>query len=555
MGRHESHTATESLLPWPQTPGGRRAFVAALLVLAVGAVVAVPLALLREGDGGRAGAVGSCGNRPSVSIVAAEQVVPVVRAAASRAAAGGTCASFQVSAVSSAAEAATILSGAAPEVWVPDSSVWVDQLNSAGPARAWVARGSVASSPVVLALPDAMADKAPGSPSWSRLMSGALPLRIADPDTDTTGRLALFSLHGALGSSATARKLAGAATVRLSHTVAPSEAELFRGFVDSPSRSAAFTASEQAVAAFNRDHPEQGLVAVVPREGTSVLDFPWVAAPGLDSARLEATDAVFRELRGPRAEEDLRRAGLRDPDGAGQPQLEGMPEGPVTQVDALPPQARVTALALWASVRTEMRMIAAIDVSGSMAWPAGGKSRVELAQGAAMTALATFPRATEVGLWEFSTGRGKGGRDWKQLAPIRPLEAKVGPVTQQELLTRALKTLPARLKGDTGLYDTVLAAVRAVRKGYDPDRVNSVVLLTDGINDDPSGITLTKLLATLRKEQVPDRPVRVVLVGMGPEADAATLAKIAEATDGASYVARDPKDITTVFVQALLSRG
>jgi Mg-chelatase subunit ChlD len=202
-----------------------------------------------------------------------------------------------------------------------------------------------------------------------------------------------------------------------------------------------------------------------------------------------------------------------------------------------------------------MRMIAAIDVSGSMARPAGDQSRIELARGAALTALTTFPRATEVGLWVFSTDRGPGRRDWQRLAPIRRLDAEVGSTTHQEVLTQALTDLPARPKGDTGLYDTVLAASRAVRKGYDPDRVNSVVLLTDGINDDPSGITLDKLVATLRKEQVPDRPVRVILVGMGPEADAATLATIARATDGASYVARDPKDITTVFVQALLSRG
>ena len=558
MGRHEAPHPEHHILPSKGSPGSRRLAIAGLLVVAAAAVVAVPVALISQ-EGDRADAQDSsrrCASRPSVSIAAAEQIVPVVRAAAARAADAGTCATFQVSGVAPAAEAATILSGAAPEVWVPDSSVWVDQLNSAGPARAWVPRASVASSPVVLAMPPAVASQFGGTaPRWSRLLTGTVPLQIANPDTDSTGRLALFASSAALGSSATARKIVGGAMIQLSRTTAPTEAELFRRYTEDPDKAAAFAASEQAVAAFNRDHPETPLSALVPAEGTHALDFPWVAAPGLDSQRLESTNAVLRELSSPRGTEDLERAGLRSAQGDNQPAVEGVPQGAVQSPPDLSPEARVSTLALWASVRTEMRMIAVIDVSGSMKQQAGPRSRIELAQGAAMTALATFPPASKVGLWEFSTNRGKAGQDWQALAPIRPLSAKVGEKTQRQVLTERLATLPGTVAGDTGLHDTLLAAFRAVKKGYDPDRINSVVLLTDGINDDPSGITLDKLVAALKAEQSPERPVRVILVGMGPETDAEALETIAKAAGGASYVAKDPRDITTVFVQALLSRG
>ena len=43
---------------------------------------------------------------------------------------------------------------------------------------------------------------------------------------------------------------------------------------------------------------------------------------------------------------------------------------------------------------------------------------------------------------------------------------------------------PKRLGGDTGLYDTTKANEKMVRE-YDDDYVNSVVIMTDGKNDDP----------------------------------------------------------------------
>ncbi len=89
---------------------------------------------------------------------------------------------------------------------------------------------------------------------------------------------------------------------------------------------------------------------------------------------------------------------------------------------------------------------------------------------------------------------------------------------------------------------------------YDPAHVNSVVIMTDGKNDDPGGgLDLTQLLATIKSTSRGDRPVRIITIGMG-EADPTSLKAISRATGGTSYIANTPADIQRVFVQALLAR-
>jgi Mg-chelatase subunit ChlD len=125
---------------------------------------------------------------------------------------------------------------------------------------------------------------------------------------------------------------------------------------------------------------------------------------------------------------------------------------------------------------------------------------------------------------------------------------------QRAQLGAALRKLPTLTNGGTGLYDTTLAAVRTLQDGYDPAAVNSVILLTDGENDDPGSLSLRELLTALERERDPARPVRVVAIGMGPEADIMALKRIAGVTGGSSYEAREPSDIASVFRDALLGR-
>lgn len=126
--------------------------------------------------------------------------------------------------------------------------------------------------------------------------------------------------------------------------------------------------------------------------------------------------------------------------------------------------------------------------------------------------------------------------------------------THRERILDAIRGLPQLVGGGTGLYDTTLAAFRRVKNGYDPNFVNSVILLTDGANEDEGSIELDELLATLRREQDPVRPVVIITVGITEDSDPAALQQISAVTGGTSHVAVDPRDIPQVFVEALNSR-
>jgi hypothetical protein len=501
-------------------------------------------------------AVPGCGSPLRVTISAAEQIAPVVQAAATRARKAGACATYAVQAASPAAVAAAVAAGADPDAWVADSSLWLDQLRAATPDLEWQKGTSIASSPIVVALPERLAATVGSArPEWRTLLSGKTPVRMADPDTDATGRLALFTVHSVLGTTRANQNLTGASMIRLSRTAAGSEAELFGSYEQDPEDSPAFPASEQAVARFNREHQDVTLAAVVPSEGTATLDYPWTTAPRLNARKKDLLDRVLTELRSPKGAEDLAAAGFRGADGSGSPRVAGMPSGPVRVRVALPTAQRVSALGLWAAVRTDMRMLAVMDVSGSMREQAGRRTRIQLAQAAASTALDTFPQTSQVGLWEFSTDRDGVGKDYRELQPIRALtDRRTDGRTQKDALKRSFDGMADSVEGDTGLYDTLLAAYRSVKASYQPGYVNSVVLMTDGVNDDASGLSLEQLLAALRSEKDKSRPVRVILIGLGDQTDAATLERIADTADGASYVAKDPQDITTVFIEALMAR-
>ena len=97
-------------------------------------------------------------------------------------------------------------------------------------------------------------------------------------------------------------------------------------------------------------------------------------------------------------------------------------------------------------------------------------------------------------------------------------------------------------------------------KDYDPKANNLIALFTDGVNDDPGGgLDLAGLKRRLADLGSPDRPVTVLLVGMGG-VDEKALRPIAKAvpTDGggagAVFAIAQPDDIADVYVTMLLRR-
>jgi len=206
-----------------------------------------------------------------------------------------------------------------------------------------------------------------------------------------------------------------------------------------------------------------------------------------------------------------------------------------------------------AAIARTSRLLAVVDVSGSMAAvvpDAGGATRLDLALRALTTGLAVYQDDNVAGLWTFSTSLTLR-TDYRELVP--PVELGVGPdgSSGRATLARSLADVAVKPDGGTGLYDTTLAAVRRMQHDWDPHRMNSVVLITDGANDDPHGIGLRSLLSTLRTERDGSRPVAVFAVGFGDSADMPALRRIASATGGVAYAATDPQTVGSVIADAI----
>jgi hypothetical protein len=101
---------------------------------------------------------------------------------------------------------------------------------------------------------------------------------------------------------------------------------------------------------------------------------------------------------------------------------------------------------------------------------------------AAKRGLGLFDDSWAVGLWIFSTNlTGPGTPTTAKLVPIAPLPAN------RQVVLGALQSVQATRLGDTALYETILAGYKAMRDSWEPGRVNSLIMMTDGENDDPNG--------------------------------------------------------------------
>jgi hypothetical protein len=108
--------------------------------------------------------------------------------------------------------------------------------------------------------------------------------------------------------------------------------------------------------------------------------------------------------------------------------------------------------------------------------------------------------------------------------------------------------------GNTGLYDTIDAGYREVLRTWRPDQQNILVVMTDGKNEDVSGLSLPQLVSSLRAHANPKRPVTAIFIAYGADADARSMGTAAAAVHGRTYWAQNPADIGKVFLAAMVNR-
>ena len=477
-----------------------------------------------------------------------------------------TCVQTKITSQDSADTSAVLASGGLDaDAWIPESDVWVDRMTataaSLGQTPPEVEVGeAVAATPVVFAAPATKAAQIASEPvTWSRVLGGGMPTILPDPEASSTSLAGLLALRGH-SSPDDPRQFAGA-MIELGKSIPASTGAAFAALAAVQQPSVVIT-SEAQVAAYNLEEPAETLVAAYPADGTVLVDYPFVRlpAPSDDEAtadgaanatktRAELLTAFAEAARD--ATDRLAADGFRASDGTGAIDVAGLAaEGPVGAATELDAAAQLEILRAWAVLTLRSRMLAVIDVSGSMEEPAeSGLRRIDIFQQAAIGAMEKFSGEVELGVWVFSTAR-NGDLDWEDLSPIAPLADQA----HKAEIAGIIQSLPARLGGATGLYDTTLAAVQRVRESYDPEKVNSVLLITDGRNEDENGIDLDTLLGELAEMDDPTKPVPVIMIGFGPDTDLAAMQRIAQATKGAAYSASRPEDLGTVLVDALSQR-
>jgi hypothetical protein len=232
----------------------------------------------------------------------------------------------------------------------------------------------------------------------------------------------------------------------------------------------------------------------------------------------------------------VRKAGFRGPDG-GDPVGQGIqPQNSLElkqpdriQVDGM--LNRIDALS------RPSRILAVMDVSLSMKNKLNdGLTRIQLAGAAARLGANQLPDSSSVGAWLFASNM-VGSQPWRELSPVKPLGSLEGSgETHRSLLMRQASNLAGDLHGGgTSLYNVVIAAMREMHKHYDPKTSNSIILMSDGGNQDPTGATLNDVLSEIRKLNSGNQQVAIYTAGLGPDADYPALRQIADASHGYPY--------------------
>ncbi|WP_449352752.1 substrate-binding and VWA domain-containing protein [Streptomyces shaanxiensis] len=587
MGRHSLPDQYGAGGSDPRPRARRRTVaIATVLVLTVagGTAAAVQGGLLSFGSSCRDEAV-------RLEVAASPDVAPALRAAAERAhdenlTSDGRCVDITVTARESYKVRDTLAAGKDPgvQVWVPDSDVWVEQIDADGGATEVARVGNVASSPVGVAMVPAAAQSL-GWPKktygWlelagATLRDDSLKLGAADPARSATGLLALTQLSGAAGQVKGGETQAAAMMKSLSQRISDSDGQVVETLPrdasgteqGNPKRNQALVLSEQAAFAHNSSADSaDDLRLFYPKDGSPRLDYPYAL---VDETRLSTDESraairFMTYLRKPEQEQLLTDLGFRTSDDQVSASLVAKAGGrvpqPYTAAAGEPASAAALqeALGTWTITVQSARITTVVDASSSMSEtvPGTGRSRMDVTKESLLQALATFTQEDEIGLWEFST-KLDGDKDYKILVPTERLGDSgggSGTGTQRERLSAAFGGLQPVAGGATGLYDTTLAAYRAATSSYAQGKFNALVVLTDGVNQDPGSISRGKLISELERLSDPERPVPLIVIAVGPDADRAEAQQLAEATRGSGQQVDDPSQIHTVILKAIVAAG
>jgi Ca-activated chloride channel family protein len=298
----------------------------------------------------------------------------------------------------------------------------------------------------------------------------------------------------------------------------------------------AFIVSERLVIYFNSKSSTK-LVAVYPVEGTLWQDHPLalLEQPNLtDEQRL-----TYRRLRdfvlSVEIQKLILQSGYRpvdlnlrldDPASPIKTQNGVDPAQPQTTLQM--PSAAIVEIvqSFWYLAKRPTNIYLVVDTSGSM-------EKEKLSQ--AQEALNTFLDQIQ------------GERDRVGLVPFATRVYGTMPLKEISAQRDALKSKVNGLKADgrTALLDAVSYAYDDLQQRGERDRINAIVVMTDGI-ENASSITLSQLTQKIKRGNPGGVPVVIFSIAYGSDADFNALNALADATGGQARRA-DPETIRRLY--------
>ena len=248
------------------------------------------------------------------------------------------------------------------------------------------------------------------------------------------------------------------------------------------------------------------------RRGTSILDHPFVTLAGGDPVKAEAAAALFQQLTDETGIPRWSSNGFRSPvDGSAPfatPEL-GLRRSRRRRSQLHPHRGRRHHPA-----PVELSRSAAagcLDVSGSMAAQIAGTAETKMSLGLLGSAglAALFGSDSELGAWAYLLASTARSRTASLPGLVRWLDF-IGGTPRIEVLRSTLQQLTCLPSGGTAIFDTALAAYCKATADYDQRKINVIVLFTDGLSEGPNVITQEELIASLRAEFNPKKPVRFI---------------------------------------------
>jgi Ca-activated chloride channel family protein len=446
------------------------------------------------------------------------------------------------------AEAALEARQESPVLWTPASSLWGRLLDHRAGA-AWVpdANPSLAFSPQVIAMWEPMA-RALGWPDpkvgWKDVLALATsgrgwaayghpefgPFRLGhtNPDISTSGLHAVASEYYAMTRKRRGLTLADVRRPDVRAAVRAIERSIVHygptatAFTDQmdehgPPYAHAVYTQELSVREFNAKR-RQGtkLVPISPADGTFVADYPLIvlSAPWVGAGE-RAAAAVFRDWLVPRiTAEDVARSGLRL----------RRPQG-LTELELPEPEVLAAIRDAWHEDRKPANIVLVVDTSATMA----GAGKIDAAKQGLLSFLDELSSEDRVAL----VTSGEAVETKVELGP---------PAQSGAAVASAVRGLFP--DGDAPVYPAITRAFRDVRALGDADRINAVVVLSDGTGTDAGRDALRRAIAAAPVTE--GTPVRIFTVAYGKDADTKALKEIADRSGG-RFFEGGPRSIEDVY--------